>query len=232
MEWAPEATPQAEDEARCAPPCPEVVDAAIDRGIARIVHFTRMRPGFVGILDSSAIKARRQLPEEQRLRHVYKPNAVDRSRDHAWHGYVNLSVTTINRRMFRSSKSWHPEAEWVILGFGPEILGDPGVVFCTTNNAYPVVRRSAELRGFDQMFAPEVPWGYEGSVSIRGSRQPHQTTDPQAEILYPSALSLDHLRTVTVSDDATLDAAEAALGVLDRPLRRKLDIVLETEALL
>ena len=192
MSWAPEAVPQSEAEVQNEPRCPEVVNAAVERGITRIVHFTRTNPGLTGILDSSAVKARRDLVEDVRLRHVYEDNAPDRSRDHLWHGYVNLSITAINLWMFGPSRKWHPGAEWVILDFSPEILGDPGVVFCTTNNAYRSAHRHAGLQGFDQMFASTVP-GYQGRESTRSGREPNQTTDHGAEVLYPSALSLDYL---------------------------------------
>ncbi len=211
MSWAPEAVPQSETEVRDEPRCPEVVNAAVERGITSIVHFTRARPGLIGILDSSAVKARRDLPEDVRLRHVYEDNAADRSRDCLWHGYVNLSITDINEWMFRASKKWHTEAEWVILDFSPEILGDPGVVFCTTNNAYPTAHRHAGLRGFAQMFASMVP-GYQGLGSTRSVRDPNQTTDHQAEVLYPSALYLDYLQSIIVGNEGTCDTVEAALA--------------------
>ena len=105
-----------------------MVRAAKNRGITRIVHFTRI-PGLVGILDSSAIKARNQLPEDARLKYVYEANAADRRLDQRWHDYVNLSVTDINPWMFRFSMREHEGATWVILEFGPELLGDPGAVF-------------------------------------------------------------------------------------------------------
>ena len=211
MSWAPEAVPQSEAELQSEPRRPEVVNAAVERGITSILHFTRARPGLVGILDSSAVKARRHLPEDVRLRHVYEENAVDRSRDRRWHGYINLSVTSINVWMFEASRRWRAEAEWVILDFNPQILGDPGVVFCTTNNAYSTAHRHAGLQGFDQMFASMVP-GYLGRESTRSEREPNQPTDQQAEVLYPSALSLDHLESIIVGDDETCDTVEAALA--------------------
>lgn len=211
MDWEPEATPQTKAQVRRAPRCPEVVEAATERGIASIVHFTRTQ-GMIGILASSAIKARSDLANHDLVRHVYEPNAIDRSRDWPWHQYVNLSVTDINRRMFRSSRDWHPEAVWIVLEFSPEVLGDPGVVFCTTNNAYPVVHRGEGLAGFNQMFAPIVPWGHQGSICTRNGRQPNQTTDPQAEVLYPAALSLDHLHTITVGNEDTYDTVIGALA--------------------
>ena len=211
MNWEPEATPQTADQLRREPLCPEVIEAAVERDIASIVHFTRVNPGLVGILDSSAILPRRDLPHSKQLKYAYEPNAIYRDRDSRWHGYVNLSVTKINRWMFQSSKKWHPEADWVILGFGPEVLGDPGVVFCTTNNAYTNSHRCRGLKGFEQMFAPRVP-GYSGQISTRDARQRDQTTDHQAEVLYPSALSLDHLQSITVGDEATIEAVDGALS--------------------
>ena len=122
MEWASEAEPQSRDEVRRAPRYPEVVTAAKERGITSMVHFTRVRGGFVGILDRDAVKARRYLAQDLRLRHVYRENAPDRSRDLPWHGYVNLSVSAINVRMLRYSKRWHPREDWAILEFKPRIL--------------------------------------------------------------------------------------------------------------
>ena len=62
------------------------------------------------------------------------------------------------------------------------------------------------------MFSQVVPWGRRGSVRIRSDHEPHETTDPQAEVLYPFKLSLKHLHTVTVADDDAYDAVEAALS--------------------
>lgn len=209
MTWAPEARPQTADQVRKALPCPEVVDAAVARGITSIVHFTRI-PGLVGMLASSAVKARSDLMRDTRLEYVAEENAPDRSRDVLWHDYVNLSVTAINRRMFHYSERQHPDAQWVILEFGPEVLGDPGVVFCTTNNAYEVAHRCGGLRGFEQMFAEKVPWGHYESVCLRFGTESNRTTDPQAEVLYPFELPLDHLHTITVRDEETREAVVAA----------------------
>lgn len=214
MEWAPEVEPQTIEEIRSSPAHPEIVNAAKSRGITSIVHFTRIPSGITGILSSSAIKARRDLPSEQYVRHVYEANAVDRSRDYLWHGYINLSVTKINLMMFRFSQRQHPDKKWAILEFDPEILGYPGVVFSTTNNAYSVTHRCTGLRGFEQMFAPSIPWGHHGSVHTRRDHKPNQTTDPQAEVLFPFELTLKHLHTVTVADEATKDSTIAVLSIL------------------
>ncbi|MCY3805270.1 MAG: DarT ssDNA thymidine ADP-ribosyltransferase family protein [bacterium] len=216
MTWAPEAMPQTADEVRKAPWCPDVVEAAVARGITSIVHFTGI-PGLKGILASSAVKARRDLMRDTRLQYVAEENAPDRSRDVLWHDYINMSVTAINRRMFQFSERQHPDAQWVILEFDPEILGDPGVVFCTTNNAYEVAHRCGGLQGFEQMFAERVPWGHYGDVHFRFAYESDRTTDPQAEVLYPFELSLDHLHTVTVRDEETYEAVIAAKATFPHP---------------
>ena len=100
----------------------------------------------------------------------------------------------------------------MILEFDPDILTHPGVVFSTTNNAYDVSHRAAGLEGFNQMFASEIPWGYLGTVSNRRGRGSHQPTNPQAEVLYPFKLSLEHLDAITVSDEDTYDSVEGALS--------------------
>lgn len=210
MNWASEAEPQTLEEARNASRHPEIVAAARDRGITSIVHFTRTS-GLTGMLYTLMVLPRSRLPEDARVKHVYEENAADRSRDLAWHDYINLSVTDINVRMFEFSKREHPGDEWLILVFDPEILGDPGVVFSTTNNAYEVARRHVGPRGFEQMFTPRVAWGRYGSVRNRHGRARNQTTDLQAEVLYPHELALDHLHTVIVADEDTYETVQAIL---------------------
>ena len=136
-------------------------------------------------------------------------------------------MTDINRELFRRSRGWDPEAEWVIIRFDPTILGDPGVVFCTTNNAYPTVQRGEGLSGFNQMFAAEVPWGYLGSVSTRGNRAPNQTTNPQAELLYPRELSLEYLQGIVVEDEGVLETVD---GILTHFPAHQPPVVLDPEA--
>jgi len=195
--------------------------AAKKRGITSIVHFTR-RAGLVGIFASSAVKSRHDLPEDHRLKHVYEANA-DRRLDQFWLNYINLSVTNINMHMFKFSQRKHPDEDWMILEFGPKILQHRGVVFCTTNNIYPSAHRCRGLKGFEQMFAETVP-GWYGNELDRRCRLPCETTDPQAEVLYPFELSLKHLHTVTVADDNGVDAVEAALEIYGSwPLTKPLD---------
>lgn len=211
--WEPQAFPQSCAEARNQSASPEIVVAAQQRDISRVVHFTRTS-GLTGILFGSAVKSRRYLPEDERLKYVYEENAPNRSRDEEWHGYVSLSVTDINMRMYKYSVREHPQDQWVILEFDPDILGDPGVVFCTSNNAYEVTHRCRGIRGFEQMFASSVPWGHYGATSSRSGRAPNQPTNPQAEVLYPCELGLDRLDMITVPDTATYDTVQAIFANL------------------
>lgn len=212
-EWAPEAFPQSPLEVGLEPRCPAVVAAALDRGIADVVHFTRYS-GLVGILGTGDVKGRSYLADEELVEFVYRANAEDRSRDTPWHDYVNLSVTAINKSLFKTaSQTWHPSSEWVILCFGPEILGDPGVVFTTSNNAYDTTHHATGIDGLNQMFADSVPWGYHGSIHTRQARTASETTDPQAEVLYPHSLGVDNLHTVVVPSDDLGDRVHAALSI-------------------
>ena len=206
----PEAEPQTREQLHGAPRCPEVVDAAIARGITGIVHFTTV-DGLKGILYRGAVRSRLELPEDEMVQHVYRQNADDRHWDEPWHAYVNLSVTAINLRMFNFSRSEHPDAVWVILNFGPEILGDPGVVFCTTNNIYPALQRWGGIHGFEQLFAPSVA-GWYGHLTKRNDKPSHHTTDPQAEVLYPFELPITHLHEITVGNDDAYETVIAALS--------------------
>lgn len=210
------ARPRTTEEVAALPPCPDVVLMARTRGISEIVHFTTTR-GAVGILYSSAIKSRALLHPDLYLEHVYRPNAIDRSRDAEWHGYVNLSISRINDWMFRKSESWHvtEEVSWVLFVFSPEILGDPGVVFTTTNNAYPNCDRTEGLAGFSDMFADRVKWGYFDTIDTRRGLPEHYPTQRQAEVLYPAELPLDYLMRIDVQVEEGLDHVHGALGALD-----------------
>lgn len=216
-----EALPQTQVEWEGTPPCPEVVAMARDLGVTEVVHFTRV-PNAVGVF-ASALKSRARVHDDRYLEHVYRPNAPDRSRDSLWLEYVNLSISRINDWFFGYSKRWHPEdrAAWVILSFGVELLGDPGVVFATTNNAYPECLRARGLPGFLRLFDEEVV-GYGGRRRTRGGLPLHHTTDRHAEVLYPGELPLSYLQGVYAETEDTVDDLAGALYALRREVRLEL----------
>ncbi|MDF1597277.1 MAG: DarT ssDNA thymidine ADP-ribosyltransferase family protein [Acidimicrobiia bacterium] len=220
------ARPRTSDEVALLSSSPDVLTAAINRGISDVVHFTTIH-GAVGILASKALKSRRRLPQEQYLEHVYRPNALDRSRDAAWLDYVNMSISRINDWMFDTSERWHiaDGVSWVALSFTPDILSHPGVVFTTTNNIYPTCKRAEGIGGFDQLFDDPVIGRY-SSVHTRARLPDHFTTDRQAEVLYPGEVDLRYLQRIDVQAEEALDDVYGALGALDHdvPVRHAREV--------
>jgi len=206
------ARPRTRDEIASLPSNPDVVAQALARGITEVLHFTRIR-GIVGILAKGAVYSRNMLDEDDYLDGYYQANAADRSRDCDWWDYVNLSVSRINDWMWGASRRWHIEDEqsWVVLSFEVDILGDPGVVFTTTNNAYPGVERGEGVPGFVRLFDDPCSNGF-GRYAQRWSHEDHWPTNRQAETLYPYELGLDHLQHIYAQTDDGIDNVEGALG--------------------
>lgn len=213
-----EAQPRTQAEISSLPACPDVTEAAIRRDISEIVHFTTLPNGATGILVSGTVRCRNHLNADQYLERVYAPNALDRTRDRRWHDYINMSVSRINGWMFSTSERWHASdgVSWILLSFSPEILGHPGVVFATTNNAYVSVRRAEGALGFERLFGDSVVGAYGNLVRREATLNARYTTDRQAEVLYPFDLGLDHLQRIYVQTEAALDSVEGLLGVSDR----------------
>lgn len=193
-----QAAPRLPEEIAAMPAQPAVAQAAVNRGVTAIVHFTRIR-NLTGILHGRALLARDEMTRSELLRYVNENNCIYR-RDPTWTGYISMSVGRVNPHMFTKSLGWHrsEESVWVILEFAPQILGHPGVVFTSTNNAYAEVVRGEGAAGFELMF---------GDTSHRWTSQPNradrtsdQPTDSQAEVLYPHRLSTDHLTGIIVAD--------------------------------
>lgn len=171
------------------------------RGIEEILHFTTNK-GITGILASGVVKSRKCLSRDQYLEYIIKYNCRNRSRDIYWHDYVNLSITSVNMRLFGISKGrWHSgeEGYWAILSFSPDILTHDGVHFATTNNAYADCQRAQGPEGLEALFANNVR-SY-GSIIRRGVSIPlKQPTCNQAEVLYPGELSLQYLNNIYVEN--------------------------------
>ena len=184
------------------------------RGIEEILHFTT-NAGVTGILASGALLSRQCLPADKYLEYIYRYNCRDRSRDSGWLDYVNLSITSVNRRLFGISKGkWHSGMDgfWAILSFSPEILMHPGVYFATTNNAYPDVKRNQGPEGLEALFADTIS-SY-GKMLKRNPTTPNnQPTCPQAEVLYPGKLSINYLRRIYVDSPDHACAIESQFGL-------------------
>lgn len=190
-----------------------------ERSIAEIVHFTTNR-GIAGVLASKALKARSLLPADKYLEHIYLHNCECRDRDAQWHGYVNLSITRINARLFGiSAGNWHRDIDgwWCILSFDPSILTHDGVYFATTNNMYSGVQRRKGPEGLEALFAQQIT-KWPGKVVHRTSHTaPNRTTCSQAEVLYPQQVDLNHLLRVYVRDGSHVDDIAGMCAALSLP---------------
>jgi len=208
------ARPKTADEVANMPARPEIVTAARERGVKDGVHFTTVR-GAVGILAVRAVKSGKRLQTEQFLEHVSRPNAhFGKALD--WLAYVNVSITRINDWMFKTSLRWHIEDNdnpWVVFAFDPKLLGDPGVVFATTNNIYPACRRAGGLEGFSSLFADNVLGRYDKQHNRMG-KMSDWPTDRQAEVLYPGELSCDYLHRIDVQREEPIETIHGMLAVL------------------
>ena len=194
-----EASPRIPEALAGLPHNDAIVEAARERGVTDVLHFTHTQ-NLIGIL-ATAVKSRALVQADSYVELVHDPNCADRWRDREWTGYVSLSISRINDWMLGCSRRWHrnDDVEWVILSFEPEILGHPGVVFTTTNNAYPTCLRAEGMFGFGRVFADEVE-SYNRTIT-RGDLDDRYPTDRWAEALYPGALSLDHLQRIYVDDE-------------------------------
>lgn len=187
----------------------DVVDYARQRGITEVLHFTTSPNGLTGICATGGILCADRLPQEALLEHILKANCADRLKDADWTGYVNMSLSRVNKHMLDRSVNWHRHEDlyWAVLAFDPAVLGAPGVQFTTTNNTYhSCVRRGPGVDALEALFAPSVEWGYYGSMMRRWNGMPDAwTTDPQAEILYPNMVPLEHLTAIYVNEPEHVD---------------------------
>jgi len=198
-----------------------VQDVVRKRRINEILHFTTNK-GLTGIFASAHVKPRKQLTQDSYLEYIRKYNCPDRSRDTAWHDFVNLSISSVNIRLFDISRGkWHHPGEnwWCILGFSPSLLDEIGVYFVTTNNIYSGAQRAPGVNGLENMFGQQIV-RYPGTVITRLSSLPSsQPTCNQAEVLYPGELSLDYLNTVYVENEMNAAKVESMPGLFGHDVK-------------
>lgn len=189
-----------------------VSDLIETRGITEILHYTT-NSGLTGMIAQQAIKCRNLLTKEKYLEHIYKQSCPDRSRDKDYHGYVNLSISKINARLFNiASGNWHNDIDgwWCIVSIKPEVLSHTGVIFTTTNNIYTGVRRSTGDAGLQAMFADRIVLWTSKEIR-RTAYTPHNCpTCNQAEALYPNEVPFSYVDRIYFRSP---DHADAAVGI-------------------
>jgi hypothetical protein len=154
----------------------------------------------MGLLRKGALLSRQRVQDDPELAYIFL--SVWPVKAHAWVDYVSLSITRINRELYRRAERNLPDRWWAVLSFDPAIMDDDGVFFATTNNAYEeVCRRAPRLDGFRDLFSAEVSWGHYGSVKRRTDRTPcNQPTDIQAEVLYPGSIPMTYVQRIYVTE--------------------------------
>jgi len=178
-------------------------DVIQKREIRELLHFTTLK-GLLGILGSRKLLSREFLKQEDLLEYIANPNTPF-VMDEGWEGYVNISISEINFRLFDISiNKWDAgkQNKWVILGISPEILNHEGVFFATTNNGYSGVSRGQGVEGLEALFSPTVQIYDTGKSETR--LQNHNSwnpTCPQAEVLYYKELPTSHITHIYVLED-------------------------------
>ncbi|MFD8197840.1 DarT ssDNA thymidine ADP-ribosyltransferase family protein [Streptomyces wuyuanensis] len=205
------------------------VDALIlERKITEVVHFTTNQ-GLLGVLVETLCKARALLAEDKYLESIYHQNARIRREEPKYWSYVNLSITQANRRFLRiSTDKWWADADlfWAILSFDPVIMAHPGVLFAPSNMAYQGITPLPGIEGAEALFAGRVPAGW-GRTTHRAGQASNVTTCPQAEVLYPQAVSTHYLQRIYV---VTEEDAAKAHAIVSASGHDEVDIIVDPAA--
>lgn len=203
-----------------------------ERGLTSIVHFTTSH-GMVGILKAGKLKSTAQLRDDEALAFVYEQNCEYR-KDTNWLGHVSLSIEHVNGRFFTWSQKQHLDDVdfWCVLDFDPIIATHDGVYFATTNNIYTGCLRGQGRAGIEALYAPRVEHylqnGYRHHRLRDAGARPQDPTCPQAEVLYPGAISTEHLRRIFVQDD---EHAATIIGTCDAVNHHRVEVVVDAARL-
>ncbi|MGW7639117.1 DarT ssDNA thymidine ADP-ribosyltransferase family protein [Streptomyces decoyicus] len=193
----------------------EGINALIrERKITEVVHFTTNR-GLLGVLVQRLCKARALLAKDEYLESIYHQNSKFRREDPKYWRYVNLSISEPNHSFLQtSSDKWWANEDlfWAVLSFDPVIMAHPGVLFSPSNMGYDGITPSEGKHGAEALFADRVPYGFGKYAPLRRNREPHLPTNPQAEVLYPQAVSTQHLQRISVLTDEDAAKAEAIVS--------------------
>lgn len=168
-----------------------VREAAQERGISRICHFTPSRNlahiarGHIGILSTKKL-------EEQERKDF---NPTDLLRLDGYKTHISCSVEYPNAWYFsKAAEKDRLFTDWVVLAIEPNYLWDDETLFCPYNAAK---RRGGGVRsgveGFENMFAPTV-----GTYSRTAHKAESCPTDEQAEVLVKDVILLKHVQSVIV----------------------------------
>lgn len=204
-----------------------VMDSIAVRQIDEVVHFTSSH-GCLGTLYTKQLQSRKRLEGDPMVEYLFKPNAALR-KDPAYLDYVSLSISHINTQFYNtSSNAWHRDEPifWCILSFNPIILSHISVEFATTNNIYSSVRRGLGAGGLEMLYADQIVRWFGNTVRRSPALPACYPTCFQAEALYPSTVSTDHLQRIYVKTHT--DQSEV-VGFLKATFHRDVEVLVAPE---
>ena len=188
-------------------------EAAARRDVRQLLHYTTQK-GIHGTIASAALLSRAQLEEEEYLALIRE--AVWPRRDAPWIDHISLSVTTINDTLFGQSRAHFSHLWWAVIAVSPAVLDDDGVVFTTTNNIFPSVKRGKGTAGFEAMFADEVV-GRWGVVRTRGGLPDRSQPTAPPRVLYPQRIETGHIQAIYVMEPDHKNMILGWCAALDHP---------------
>ena len=172
----------------------DIANRAKSRGIEYLVHFTRME-NLNGILEYG-LKTRQSL-ENEKVNFYFN----DSTRFDNFTNTISLSVTSPNYQMFWKYRQMDKSARWIIILLNAyQVLANLECAFNFTNASSNIIRKKsiAERKGlsaFDTMF-----YNLQGNRDICNLNK-NETTDPQAEILCFSDITLKFFERIVFFND-------------------------------
>lgn len=144
------------------------------RNIRHLIHFTRVS-NLTSILTKGIIP--RSTLQQSHVAFTYN----DEERFDRRENRTCLSISFPNCKMLYQMMLTHQADDWAVIRLNPSILWQFDCLFAETNAATAYIRDTPDekLRGTDAL---EKLFGHE-EMRNQAGRQPHETTDVQAEIL-------------------------------------------------
>ncbi len=167
---------------------------AEERGITRLVHFTRAH-SLSRILDDGMIRSTRRLLLEHRSPARNDFQRLDNHRD-----FICCSIQVPNVYVLNDYSQRFRDTSWVILFLEPEALGRPTTRFSPVNAATAGGKHVQEgFEGFRSLFEKEAPGPR--AITRAEHHRPNCPTDIQAEVLVKDAIPTSSIARVFVNKE-------------------------------
>ena len=186
----------------------QILKYVADRGITRLVHFTRAKY-FRQIVQDREILSRWRLLAKKPFGQAHNDlRRFDRHQD-----YICLSIQYPNVYVLNRYMETYPAAKWVILFLHTDLLGRPTTKFSPVNAATEGGRYIQKgIEGFRSLFDQCVPG--ERAIRRAPSHQANCPTDVQAEVLVEGRVPVSCISGIVVASTA----ARSEIGPLSRSL--------------